>query len=339
MVVVVDDPDVVSMHRKLYGRVNMLNLKILCWSLSVRHHNAIQAKRLEIGLIVKITTIVNVTILIHNTLICPIPDEASKHAFIWIDFIPIVLEVTESIPHTVGIFTCHHRAIIILSLCNLQKTFPPCIFRTFCITSLSDTWIQVVLLHTRIKTADDIYTFRVRITLSPFIMYESGRVEFPQPGSHCSMVCTISTLITETPEGDTGIVFVTFCHTDGAIHKSCIPVWCWSKRAAQSVSLTIRFVHHVETEWVAEFIPAWYIGIVGETNGIDIRSLHQHQILNHQLFCHHSCLISIMLMTVYTPQTNRSSGHQQFSILYLKMSETNLLSHLFADVSLRITKL
>ena len=66
------------------------------------------------------------------------------------------------------------------------------------------------------------------------------------------------------------------------------------------MAFDIGFCGDVESVLVAEFIPAWVVGIVAGTNGIDVQLLHDADVLNHAFNAHHIAAVWVQFMTVGT---------------------------------------
>ena len=229
--------------------------------------------------------------------------------------------------------------MVTLALGNLQQTLPACILGTLLVAALSDARIEVVLHHPGVEPRDDIDRLRVGLrtahvrcdrgcALCTLVVYRACGVELMEPGRHGSVVGAIATLVAEAPEDDAGVVLVALSHAYHAVHEGVVPVGCGSQCAPESVGLAVGLVHDVHAYGVAQLIPARTVGIVAETDGIDVGLLHQLKVLKHALLCHHTGGIGVVLMAVDTTNLDGLAVDEQLSVLDVDASETDLVRHL-----------
>ena len=100
---------------------------------------------------------------------------------------------------------------------------------------------------------------------------------------------------------------------------------------AHAVTLEVRLSGEIDTVFVAEVIPAWIIGIMAGAHGIDVKLLHDADILNHALYADDVAAIGVELMTVGTLDENRLAIDEQLSPLDLYMAEAHFLAHDFQN--------
>ena len=256
-----------------------------------------------------------------------------------VNLVPILLEIAQRITHRVGIFARQDRARIIFPLGNLQQTLPAGILGTLCIGTLGDARIQIIGLHARIETADDIDRCRIGAaanTLRPFVMHRTCRVKIVQPGRDGGKIGTIAALITHRPKDHRRAVLVALGHADGPIQEGGMPIGGRSQRTAQAMFLNIGFIHHIETQRITQFIPTRHIGIVGRAHGVDISAFHQQYILQHPLLGHHTCRQRIMFVAVHTTKTDWLSVDEHLPVLHLDRAEAKPLRGALHHLALRI---
>ena len=94
---------------------------------------------------------------------------------------------------------------------------------------------------------------------------------------------------------------------------------------AHTVTLQIALGSKIDSVLIAEFIPAWIVGIVTCANSVDVQLLHNLNILNHAVNTHDVATVGIQLVAVGTLNQYRLSVHQQLSALNLNVAETYLL--------------
>ena len=218
------------------------------------------------------------------------------------------------------------RTTVARTMGDFQQTFPTGILSTFLIAAFRDARIQVFLHDTRIETRDDIDGRRVGIALCALIVNRTGGVELMKPSRHGSLVGAIATLVAQAPEDDRRMVLVALSHADGTIEEGIAPVGGGSQGATKSVCLAIGLVHHIHAYGVAELIPARTIGIVGQTDGIDMGSFHELEVLEHALFRHYTSGVGVVLMTIDTTNLDGFTIDEQLTILDMDVAETHLLS-------------
>ena len=108
-----------------------------------------------------------------------------------------------------------------------------------------------------------------------------------------------------------------------------MPVGSARQRAAKPVFLDIRFVHHIQSQAVAQFIPAAHVRIMAGTHGVDIRPFHQQDVLKHPFLTDDTCCPGVVLVPVHPAKTNRAAVNQQLSSFNRYGAETHGLFHLF----------
>ena len=84
------------------------------------------------------------------------------------------------------------------------------------------------------------------------------------------------------------MVLVALSHTHGPIHEGAGPVGIGSQRAPQTVGFDICFIHHKESQAVAQFVPTGRVWIMTGTHSVDAGFLHQADILQHTFLRHHA---------------------------------------------------
>ena len=226
--------------------IDGLHLVVLWRQGAVAHHDAVHAEGMQVRLIAKVTTIKHRILLIfhlksfifhlHNPLVHPVPDEASKHTGVRIDFVPILLKISQGVAHRVSILAgqhgsrsavaAHPRTVVARSVSYFQQPFPAGILSPFLIRALRDAGVQVVLHHSRIEARNDVDGLRIGLTLSTLVVDGTRGVELVQPCRHGCLVGSVAALVAQTPEDDARVVFVPLGHADSPIEESVSPVGC-----------------------------------------------------------------------------------------------------------------
>ena len=68
----------------------------------------------------------------------------------------------------------------------------------------------------------------------------------------------------------------------------------------ESVALLISFGNEIDAQFVAHMIPLRIVGVVAGAHGVNIKTLHQHDVLQHTLATHHITAVGVHLMSVNT---------------------------------------
>ncbi len=100
------------------------------------------------------------------------------------------------------------------------------------------------------------------------------------------------------------------------------------------MAFLIGLCHHIKSIFVTQIIPDRIVGIVTSTNSINIKSLHQLDVLYHSITTDNISTVGIHLMSVDTFNVNRLSIDQQLAVLDFNLFETNLLRNHFNDLVL-----
>ena len=170
-------------------------------------------------------------------------------------------------------------------------------------------------------------------------MHRTRGVKFVKPGRHRRLVRTIATLVAQTPENNGRMILVTLSHSDSPIEKGVTPIRRRSQRASQTMRLTIGLIHHIHAHRIAELIPAWTIGIVSQSHGIDMGSLHQSEVLKHTLLRHHTSRIRVVLVTIDTTNFYGFVIDEQLSALDADITEADLLGNAFDSFPVEVLEL
>ena len=100
--------------------------------------------------------------------------------------------------------------------------------------------------------------------------------------------------------------------------------------------LGVCLIKDIESERVAQLIPARLGWRVGCTHGIDVSLFHEAYVLQHAFFRNDACVVRVKLYAVDTTETHLLAVDEKHAVLYGKMAETNFLHCLFDGFSLVI---
>ncbi len=115
-----------------------------------------------------------------------------------------------------------------------------------------------------------------------------------------------------------------------------MPVGSAGESPSQSVFFYVGFIHDVESERIAKFIPSWSIRIVARTHGIHIGLLHELDILYHKFVGHNAGGLRIVLVAVHTTETNRPTVDQHLPVLDLNAPEADLAVSTLNDLPVSV---
>ena len=142
-------------------------------------------------------------------------------------------------------------------------------------------------------------------------------------------VWSVDRLITHTPDNHAGVIEI---HPDVmlvTLHDLLGEEWCLGDGVvviAEAMTLLVSLGTEVDAVFITQLIPYGIVGIVTGTYGIDIKLLHDLDILDHPFTTDHITTIRIHLMTVHTFYIYGLSVHQQLGIFDLYLTETDLLT-------------
>ena len=252
--------------------------------LAVRGNETVDAERAVVGLISKITTVgikIYLTssffhLTFKQSLVYPVPDGRTTDGGVCVDNVPVFLEVTHRVAHGVGIFS-HHEGTVADLL-------------GFCFQFVGR---QIAII------------VDVRISAVGVAERQGYSVESNNGVTHRLQVGAYPTLIAQTPEDDAGVVLVALHETDGTIHVGILPVWVFTHHLVGitvTVTLLIGLVHHVDTPAVAEFVKVGIVRIVRGTQEVDVRLLHQYNVLLVCGIVHIAPRHGMVIVTVHTTQ-------------------------------------
>ena len=130
-------------------------------------------------------------------------------------------------------------------------------------------------------------------------------------------VITVAGFVTQRPESQTRIVFITFEHVDCAVHVRFQPFRIVSQRTAFSkiivhaMALDVCFIVYIKSVFVAQFVETAILRIMAQANRIQVVLFHQFEIFAHQLFSHIVTGSRVMFVNVHSLQLQRLSVDEE----------------------------
>ena len=97
MVVTFLQTDSLPVPCHLHRSIHLFHLQVFGCCLTVGRDDALDAESTKVGHVAKVATIghhgLAILTLLVDTAICPFPDEASQHAWVAVNLIPVFLEI------------------------------------------------------------------------------------------------------------------------------------------------------------------------------------------------------------------------------------------------------
>ena len=175
---------------------------------------------------------VSLVIGLGDGLVYPVPDETTLQLVVFVNQIPVILEITLAVTHGMGVFAENQRTLITLVDMAAQRP---------------DAGIH--------RTVD----IRLGVVTAALILYRTGWIHHLAHIVEFLETLAISALVTHRPDDDGGMVAVALDHAVHAVVESRIPVFSVCQLLVFSIqdtmTLDVRLAHHVETILIAELIP------------------------------------------------------------------------------------
>ena len=254
--------------------------------------------------------------LIAHTLIYKVPDVTTLVVRLLANQVPVLFKATHRVTHSVGIFTLNQW------LLNLTASYFA--LRVFLAP-------VVIGIHRAVDICSALDT-------STLILARTSLIVSLYPSVSLLKVCTIASLVTQTPHNNAGVVLIGNHVTLLTLNVSLLKIRTDSQSLlliTHTVALQVALSSQVDTILIAQVVPTWIVGIVTSTYGIDVQLLHNLDVLNHAVHTYDVTTIRIQFVTVGTLNQDSLAVNQQLSALNLNVAETNLLlDHLKCLVTL-----
>ena len=230
-IVSINDPNAVTLLHELQGLIHILHLVVVRMRCAVGSQQSVDAEGIEVRLVAIVTTIspkLSIAIFLQKSLVHPVPDSSTDDATVGIDDIPILLQVTHRVTHSVSIFAGYHGFLGFFD--GLAAQFVGC-------------WIAKVV--------------EGRVARMTIVEGWTGSVELAHLVVHRLNVRTHSALVAQAPQNDTGMVEVALHQRFCTVHMSLLPcevVPHLLVGIAVAMTLLICLVHHVNSPAIAKLI-------------------------------------------------------------------------------------
>ncbi|MPM54603.1 hypothetical protein SDC9_101381 [bioreactor metagenome] len=164
----------------------------------------------------------------------------------------------------------------------------------------------------------------------PFIVDGTSRIIASEPACTTVMVMPVATLIAKRPDDDRRMIVITTHHALYPLQEAGSPSLIAADAVVVGMRLNIRFIHHIQPVDVAQFIPAFIVGVMAGTHCVEVVLLHQADVLNHAFGGKGFCPELVVFMPVHTLDQNTLAIDQQRPSLDLHFAEPecNAMMHL-----------
>ena len=241
--------------------------------------------------------------LVAHTLVHKVPDVAALILRILAHQVPVLLEATHRVTHSVGILTLDERTGIVTLRVPLATA--------------------IVVIH----RAEDVGL----AVLSGLLELAGTRwVGGLHPVVRLLEVRTVTGLVAERPDDDAGVVLERQHIAMLAFQVCQLEVSALSQgtvAVAHAVALDVGLGCKVDAVLVAEVIPARVVGIVAGAHGVDVQLLHDLDVLNHTLHGDDIAAVGIQLVAVGTLDENGLTVDQQLATLDFHLADADALAN------------
>ena len=132
------------------------------------------------------------------------------------------------------------------------------------------------------------------------------------------------------------MVFVTFHHADGAVEESGRIAAILPNLVVEPMSFQIRFIDHVEPEFVAQIKPIRIVGVMRSANGIDIETLHRDRIQPQRIPVESLALGIMVVMPVDSFDENAFAVDEQLAVTHFDGTKADASGSEFHSFALRV---
>ncbi len=160
----------------------------------------------------------------------------------------------------------------------------------------------------------------VRAGAVALVVQRPGRIALAHPGGHGGQPAAGAALVAQRPQHDAGVVLVPLDHPPGPVQQRRLPACVVGRIAppvlpAETVGLQIAFVDHPQPQFVAQVEEGGVRRIVAGAHGVDVVTLHQHQIVAHRLGAERAPVTRVEFMAVDAAQQDPAAVDLQQTVL------------------------
>ena len=281
----IDDADrTIILALELQRLIHILHLVIVRMRLAIWCNQTVDTERPVIRLVTEIPA-VEEWIIIHfpfsiihwiKSLIYPVPDGGTNDATVGIDHIPVFFQITTGITHRMGIFA-HHKGLV---------------------ADFLGLTTQVIGIEITVVPDG-------RVAAVAVVEGWASAVQLAYLIIHRLDVRSYAALVTKTPKNDARMVEVALHQRLSPVHMGLLEGQVFAHHLvgiAITVGFVVRLVHHVDTPTVTELVEVFAVRIVRGAQEIDVRLLHQSDVILVSGIIHIAACFRVVVVTVHTAQ-------------------------------------
>ena len=139
---------------------------------------------------------------------------------------------------------------------------------------------------------------------------------------------TISALITQTPRDNAWMIELHRYIMLIALHHRSSKLSLYHQRIiiiSEAMAFLISLSNDIKAILITKVIPARIIGIVARSDGIDVQTLHDFNVLNHAIERHNIASIGVNFMAVGTLYEDRHTINKHLRAFDFNLSKAHLL--------------
>ncbi|MPM09841.1 hypothetical protein SDC9_56164 [bioreactor metagenome] len=242
----------------------------------------------------------------QDSLVDPIPDEASLNAARRADGFPVIGKASVGVAHRMAVLAHDQGPVVVTAL---RVVVPSLDERNGRIHRRDDISGKASTFET-LQGVGSLAPFG---TIGSFVVNGTGGVVPPQPAGTGVLVVTVPGLIAQRPDNDRGVVVVTPDHPLHPFEETGGPHFITADTVVICVGLYIGLVHDIQAVAVAQLVPDAVVGIMAGAHGIEVVLLHQPDILHHALDRQRLGHILVVLVTVHTLDQHALAVDQKLS--------------------------
>ena len=240
-----------------------------------------------------------VLVLDGKRLVHPVPNETALQLVVLVNQVPVVLEVTYTVTHGMGIFAENHGAGITLVHVLAQ---PP-----------------DACVHGAIDVA-------LRVVTTPFVLYGTGGVYLLGIVIQSFEVLAVARLVAHRPGDDGGVVAVACNHAAHALHERHLPVGIVGKGLIlvehHAMALDVGFVYHIKSEFCAKLVPRIVVRVVAVAYTVQVELLHQLDVVYHGPHGDGTSIVRVVLVTVHPLEEDGLAVNHLHAVHHFHGTET-----------------
>ena len=265
------------------------------------------------GLLAKISAVAEISVFIRRHMVGPLPDTAPDHIRMPLKDFPVIHHISGAVAHRVAVLAKKHGPVVsgLLMVCHhlcWRPVHPADHIHSIRVFFHRVVAVRVLIMH---QPAD---TLSLTFPLSDIPAH--GRKIFP-----------VIALISQTEHYHAGTVLVPFIKPGRPVRKSFLPgfvagrpdgirVICPSGvSGGESMGFQIRFVYHIESQFLTQLDEGGLRRVMGGTDGIDVQFLHAQKLFPHFFISQDIPVVTVGIVVVDALQLHADAIDQKLSLL------------------------